>query len=167
MVSRKIDAGPSSGDVAPAEARAPHRAQWVTPMRATSPQRLQARLVSLNMYTPKSAFYQLETNRAESLRRRRRSRVRQLGPVNAMDTDALHGRKRSAQGAEAKAGWVPGEPSQRSDGRLRQQPEGNGRPGAPLFVALLAKTASLGFVGCRDWRPMPSVRVCAHSVNRP
>src|SRR6266508_6577899 len=93
--------------------------------------------------------------------------LRRLGPVNAMDTDALHRRKRSAQGAKAKAGWAPGEPSQRRDGRFRQQPEGNGWPGAPLFVALLAKTASLDFVGCRDWRPRPPVRVCAHSVNRP
>ena len=81
-----------------------------------------------------------------------------------MDTDALHGGKRPAQGAKAKAGRAPGEPLQRSDGRFPQQPEGNGRPGAPLFVALLAKTASLGFVGCRDWRAMPPVRVCVHSV---
>ena len=44
---------------------------------------------------------------------------------------------------------------------------GNGRYGAPLFVALLAKTSSLGVVGCRDWRPIPPVRVCVHSVNRP
>src|SRR5437762_6842610 len=94
-----------------------------------------------------------------------RAAAREAGPVNAMDTNALHSRKRSAQGA--KAGRVPGEPLQRSDGRFRQQPDGNGRLGAPLFVALLAKTASLGFVGCRDWRPMPPVRVCAHSVNRP
>mgnify|MGYP003694107849 CR=1 FL=1 len=96
-----------------------------------------------------------------------RSAPRVIGSVNAMDTNALHGRKRPAQGAKAKAGRAPGEPLQRSDGRFRQQPEGNGCPGAPLFVALLAKTASLGFVGCRDWRPMPTVRVCAHSVNRP
>ena len=56
-----------------------------------------------------------------------------------MGTNALHGRKRSAQGAEAKAGRAPGKPSQRSDERFRQQPEGNGRP---------------------------PVRVCVHSVNR-
>src|SRR5438552_9482691 len=99
-----------------------------------------------------------------------RAAAREAGPVNAMDTNALHSRKRSAQGAKAKAGRVPGEPLQRSDGRFRQQPDGNGRLGAPLFVALLAKTASLGFriwqISCRDWRPMPPVRVCAHSVNR-
>src|SRR5215470_12364548 len=89
-----------------------------------------------------------------------------LGPVDAMDANALQGRKRPAPGAKAKAGRAPGEPSQRSDRRFRQQPEGNGRPGAPLFVALLAKTASLGIVGCRDWRPRAPVRVCAHSVNR-
>src|SRR5438477_10833142 len=29
-----------------------------------------------------------------------------LGPVNAMDTNALQGRKRSAQSAKAKAGWA-------------------------------------------------------------
>ena len=90
-----------------------------------------------------------------------------LGPVNAMGTNALHGRKRPAQGAKAKAGWAPTELLQRSAGRFRQQPEGNEWHGAPFFVALLAKIASLGFVGCRDWRPMPLVRVCAHSVNRP
>jgi len=54
-----------------------------------------------------------------------------------MDANALHGRKRPAQGAAAPAGRAPGEPSQRSDGRFRQQPEGNGWHGAPLFVALL------------------------------
>src|SRR4029079_13323910 len=91
----------------------------------------------------------------------------ELGPVHTMDASALHGRKRSAQGAKAKAGREPGEPLQRSDERFPQQPEGNGRHGAPLFVALLAKTSSIGIVGCRDWRPMPTVRVRIHSVNRP
>jgi len=57
-----------------------------------------------------------------------------------MDTNALHSRKRSAQGAKAKAGWAPGEPLQHGGGRFRQQPEGNEWHGAPLFVALLAKT---------------------------
>jgi hypothetical protein len=91
-----------------------------------------------------------------------------LGPVHAMDTNALHRRKRAAQGAEAKPSWALGETSQRSDVRFRQQPDGNGRPGVPLFVALPAKTASLGFVGCRDWRPMPPVRVFAPIAwNRP
>ena len=45
--------------------------------------------------------------------------------------------KRPAQGAKAKAGRAPGETLQRSDGRFSQQPEGNARPGAPLFVALI------------------------------
>ena len=56
-------------------------------------------------------------------------RLARLGPVNAMGTNALHGRKRPAQGAKAKAGRAPGETLQRSDGRFRQQPEGNGWPG--------------------------------------
>ena len=102
---------------------------------------------------------------------RTRGIAARLGPANAMDTNALHGRKRPAQGAKAKAGRAPGEPLQRSDGRFRQQPEGNGCLGAPLFVALLAKTSRLGFriwqLSCRDWRPTPPVRVCTHSVNRP
>src|SRR6185369_8122505 len=84
-----------------------------------------------------------------------------------MGTYALHGRKRPGQGAEAKAGRAPGETSQRSDGRFRQQPEGNGHHGTPLCVALLAKTPSLRVVVRLDWRPMPPVRVCVHSVNRP
>ena len=90
-----------------------------------------------------------------------------LGPVNAMGTNALHGRKRPAQGAKATAGRVPGETLQRSDGRFWQQPGGNGWHGAPLRVVLLAKTRGLRFVGRLDWRPMPAVRVCVHSVNRP
>src|SRR6478672_11180473 len=94
-------------------------------------------------------------------------RVQILGPVNAMGTNALHGRKRPAQGAKAKAGRVPGETLQRSDGRFRQQPGGNGWHGAPLRVVLLAKTLGLRFVGRLDWHPMPAVRVCVHSVNRP
>jgi hypothetical protein len=84
-----------------------------------------------------------------------------------MDTNALHGRKRAAQGAKAKAGRVPGEPLQRRDARFRQQPEGNERNEAPLFVALLAKTPGLGCVMRLDWRRITIVRVCAHSVNRP
>ena len=34
-------------------------------------------------------------------------------------------------------------------------------------VALLAKTPGLRIVVRLDWRPMPPVRVCVHSVNRP
>src|SRR5512136_3424230 len=95
-----------------------------------------------------------------------RVRVRKrLGPVNAMDTNALRCRKRLAQGAKAKPGRAPGETLQHRDRRFRQQPEGNGRPGAPLFVAVLAKTSSLGFVLRLDWRPRAPVRVCAHTVN--
>ena len=101
----------------------------------------------------------------------RRFGERRLGPAHAMGTYALHGRKRPAQGAEAKAGRVPGETSQRSDGRFRQQPEGDGHHGAPFCVALLAKTPGLRFLIWQmrrlDWRPMPPVRVCVHSVNRP
>ena len=41
-----------------------------------------------------------------------------LGPVNAMGTDALQGRERPGQGAKAKAGRLPGETLQRSDGRF-------------------------------------------------
>ncbi len=48
-----------------------------------------------------------------------------------------------------------------------QQPEGNGRPGPPLCVVLLAKTPGLRFVVRLDWRPMPPIRVCVHSVNGP
>src|SRR4029453_12492801 len=84
-----------------------------------------------------------------------------------MGTNALHGRNRSAQGAKAKADEMSGETLQRSDGRLRQQPEGNGRPAAPLCVVLLAKTSRLRFVVRLDWCRMTPVRVCAHSVNRP
>src|SRR5215470_7026523 len=97
----------------------------------------------------------------------RRFESKQPGPANAMDTDALRCRKRLAQGAKAKAGRAPGETLQRGDRRFRQQPEGNGRPGAPLGVAVLAKTVSLGFVLRLDWCPRAPVRVCAHSVNRP
>ena len=89
------------------------------------------------------------------------------GPVHTMDTNALHGRKRPAQGAKAEAGREPGETLQRSDGRFRQQPQGSGRPGAPLDVVLLAKTPGLRVVVRLDWRPMPPARVRVHSVNRP
>jgi len=84
-----------------------------------------------------------------------------------MDTNALQSRKRAAQGAKAKAGGLPGEHSQRCDARFRQQPEGNGRAEAPLFVTLLAKTPGLGFVVRLDWRLIAPIRACAHSVNRP
>src|SRR5215470_7415867 len=89
------------------------------------------------------------------------------GPANAMDTNALRSRKRLGQGAKAKPGRAPGETLQRRDRRFRQQPTGNGRPGAPLGVAVLAKTARLGFVLRLDWRRRAPVRVCAHSVNGP
>ena len=62
---------------------------------------------------------------------------------------------------------APGETLQPSEGRFWQQPEGNERLGPPLCVVLLAKTPGLRFVVRLDWRPMPLVRVCAHSVNRP
>src|SRR4030095_6724965 len=84
-----------------------------------------------------------------------------------MGTNALHGRNRPAQGAEAKADEMSGETLQRSDGRFRQQPEGNEYPAAPLFVVLLAKTSRLRFVVRLDWCRMTPVRVCARSVNRP
>src|SRR6476619_2467458 len=81
-----------------------------------------------------------------------------LGRADAMGTNALHGRKLTAQGA--KAGRVPGETLQRGDGRFRQQPGGNECHEAPPCVVLLAKTLGLRLVGRLDWRPMPPVRVC-------
>src|SRR4030095_9861262 len=48
-----------------------------------------------------------------------------------------------------------------------QQPEGNRRRGPPLCVVRLAQTPGLRFVVRLDWRPMPPVRVCVHSVSRP
>jgi hypothetical protein len=63
-----------------------------------------------------------------------------------MSTRALHRRKGQARGAKTKAGGPPGEVLQQSEWPFRQQPEGNEGPEAPLFVAFLAKTASLCFV---------------------
>jgi len=60
-----------------------------------------------------------------------------------MGTNALHGQKRPAQGANAKAGRAPGEPSQRSVGRFWQQPGGNRWPGASIKAADEAKTERL------------------------
>src|SRR6185437_3616088 len=94
-------------------------------------------------------------------------RFLELGPVHTMSTSALHRRKGHARGAKTKAGWKPVEASQRRAWPFRQQPEGNGRPGAPLFVAFLAKTTGLRVVKRLDWRAMPPVRTCGHSVNRP
>src|SRR5215831_4071559 len=116
-------------------------------------------------------FFSLNMERSRRTRLYRRTAssgaMRRPGPVNAMDTNALRCRKRLAQGAKAKAGGAPGETLQRRDRRFRQQPGGNARPEAPLGVAVLAKTSSLGFVLRLDWRPRVRVRVCARSVNRP
>src|SRR5439155_8674480 len=60
-----------------------------------------------------------------------------------------------------------GEALQRRAWPFWQQPDGNGWHGAPLFVALLAETPGLSFVGRLDWHPMPAVRTRGHSVNRP
>ena len=78
-----------------------------------------------------------------------------------MGANTLHSQKRAAQGAKSMAGPAPGETLQRSDERFWQQPEGNERHGAPLYVVLLAKTSSLRFVVRLDWRFMPAVRVAA------
>jgi hypothetical protein len=75
----------------------------------------------------------------------------QLGPVNAMDANALRGRKRPAQGAKSMAGRAPGEILQRSGGRFWRQPEGNEWHEPPLYVVLLAQTSSLCFVVRLDW----------------
>src|SRR5450755_3843859 len=83
-----------------------------------------------------------------------------------MYASALHGRKGHARGAKSKTGLLPGEALQQSAGPFWQQPEGNGRPGAPLSVAFLAQTPGLRFVKRLDWHPMPPVRTCGHSVNR-
>jgi len=90
-----------------------------------------------------------------------------LGPVHTMSTIALQGRNCPGARRKTKPGRLPGEALQRSIGQFWQQPEGNGRPGAPLFVAFLAKTPSLAFVRRLDWRPRPPVRTCGHRVNRP
>src|SRR6187399_634121 len=76
-----------------------------------------------------------------------------LGPVHTMFTNALQSKKSPERGAKAKACRPPGEPSQQSTGLFWQQPEGNGRLGAPLFVALLVQTPSLHGVGRLDWCP--------------
>ena len=92
---------------------------------------------------------------------------RQLGPVHTMFANALHCGNGTARGVKAKAGWAPGELSQRRAAPFSQQPGGNGRHGPPLCVALHAKTASLCFVERLDWRALPPVRIREHSLNRP
>jgi hypothetical protein len=84
-----------------------------------------------------------------------------------MVANALHRENGTELGVKAKAGWPPGELSQRRAVPFSQQPEGKGRPGPPLCVALLAKTASLRIVKRLDWRPIPPIRIRDHSVNRP
>jgi hypothetical protein len=84
-----------------------------------------------------------------------------------MFANALHCENGVARGVKAKAGWSPGELSQRRAAAFSQQPEGSGRHAPPLCVAILAKTASLFFVERLDWRRMPPVRIREHSVNRP
>ena len=75
---------------------------------------------------PRDPAAQVPVRHAASSSESAKTASRRSGPVNAMDTNALQSRKRPAQGARAKAGRTPGEPLQRSDGRFRQQPEGNG-----------------------------------------
>ena len=75
--------------------------------------------------------------------------------------------KRPCARRKTQAGREPGEALQRSGGPFLPQPEGNGHPGAPLYVAFLAETPGLCCVKRLDWRPMPPVRACRHSVNRP
>src|SRR6185437_12883449 len=82
-----------------------------------------------------------------------------LGPVHTISAHALRRENGFARGAKAKAGRAPGELLQRSAKPFSQQPEGNGRHGSPLFVALLAKTPGLCFVVRLDWRAMASVRM--------
>ncbi len=53
---------------------------------------------------------------------------------------------------ETKPGCAPGKASQRGAKPFWPQPEGNGDKTAPLGVALLAQTASLGVVTRLDWR---------------
>src|SRR5207237_10167179 len=98
---------------------------------------------------------------------RSRRRSLRLGPVHTISANALQSENDSARGAKAKAGRVPGKVLQRSEESFSQQPEGNGRPGAPLCVAFLAKTLGLSFVKRLDWRPMSSVRIHRYGVNRP
>ena len=83
-----------------------------------------------------------------------------------MSTNALQRRNCHTRDAEPKTGRKPGEAAQQSVWQFRQQPEGNGCPGAPLFVAFLAQTSSLRFVKRLDWRSMPPVRVSGHSMSR-
>jgi len=84
-----------------------------------------------------------------------------------MAANALHGENGIARGAKAKADWPSGELSQQCGMPFSLQPDGNGRLGAPLVVAILAKTRGLSFVRRLDWRPMSAVRIRSHGVNRP
>lgn len=47
------------------------------------------------------------------------------------------------------------------------QPGGSAVKTAPLVVALLTQTASLGVVARLDWRRFLRVRICKNRVNRP
>jgi len=84
-----------------------------------------------------------------------------------MSTNALHGENGSARGAKAKAGGNPASFCNKAQSHFRSNPKGNGRPGAPLCVAFLAKTLGLSFVKRLDWRTMSPVRIRRYSVNRP
>ena len=63
------------------------------------------------------------------------------------------------------AGVIPGKASQRRAWPSWSQPEGNVVKTAPLVVALLAQTASLGVVPRLDWRRFNHVRTRKMRVN--
>ena len=65
------------------------------------------------------------------------------------------------------AGVNPGKMAQRSPKLFWPQPEGNQLKKAPLVVACLAQTASLGIVLRLDWRLFQLVRTGKNSVYMP
>lgn len=68
---------------------------------------------------------------------------------------------------ETQPEYPSGKASQRRAWLFWPQPAGNVVKTAPLVVALLAQTASLGVVARLDWRGFNHVRNCEISVTRP
>jgi hypothetical protein len=83
------------------------------------------------------------------------------GPVHAMDTNALHRRKRPAQGAKAKAGAYPASLSNAAMGVFGSNPKGTDGLGRHSSLLSSPRPPGLGVVGCLDCRPMPTrSRLC-------